>query len=39
MKGTVFKVEEVFGDVISKDSISAEQITKPNSFLSKIMCI
>ena len=34
---TKFKVEEIFGDVISKDSISAEQITKINNFLAKIM--
>ena len=34
---TKFKVEEFFGDVISKDSISPEQITKLNNFLAKIM--
>ena len=37
MKNTSFKVEDVFGDVISKDSISPEQITKLNNFLAKVM--
>ena len=37
MKNTSFKVEDVFGDVISKDNFSQEQITKPNNFLAKIM--
>ena len=37
MKITSFKVEDMFGDVISKDPISPEQITKLNNFLSKIM--
>ena len=37
MKNTSFRVEDVFGDVISKDSISPEQITEPNNFLAKIM--
>ena len=37
MRNTLFKVEDVFGDVISKDSISPEQITKLNNFLAKIM--
>ena len=37
MKNTQFKVEEVFGDVISKDNFSQEQITKLNNFLAKIM--
>ena len=32
LKNTQFKVEDVFGDVISKDSISPEQITKLNIF-------
>ena len=36
MKNFSFRVEDVFGDVISKDSISPEQITKHNSFLAKI---
>ena len=35
MKNTQFKVEDVFGDVISKDTFSQEQITKLNSFFSK----
>ena len=34
---TKFKVEDIFGDVISKDSISPEQITKLNNFLAKLM--
>ena len=37
MNSTKFKVEDIFGDIISKDSISPEQITKLNSFLAKIM--
>ena len=37
MDSTKFKVEDFFGDVISKDSISLEQITKLNNFLAKIM--
>ena len=37
MKNTSLKVEDIFGDVISKDSISPEQITKLNKFLAKIM--
>ena len=37
MKNTNFKVEDVFGDVISKDNFSQEQITKLNNFLAKIM--
>ena len=37
MKKTRFKVEDIFGDVISKDSISPEQITKPNNFLAELM--
>ena len=32
MDSTKFKVEDVFGDIISKDSISPEQITKLNNF-------
>ena len=35
MELTKFKVEELFGDVNSKDSISPEQITKLNNFLAK----
>ena len=37
MDSTKFKIEDIFGDVISKDSISPEQITKLNNFLAKIM--
>ena len=37
MKNTSFKVEGVFGDIISKDRFSQEQITIPNMFLAKIM--
>ena len=37
MKNTSFKVEDVFGDVISKENFSQEQITKLNNFLAKIM--
>ena len=37
MKNTSFRVADVFGDVISKDNFSQEQITKLNNFLAKIM--
>ena len=37
MTNTQFKVEDVFGDVISKDNFSQEQITKLNNFLAKVM--
>ena len=37
MKNTQFKVEDVFGDVISKDTFSQKQITKLINFLTKIM--
>ena len=37
MKKTQFKVEDVFGDIISKGNFSQEQITKPNSLLAKMM--
>ena len=37
MDSTNFKVEDIFGDVISKDSISPEQITQLNNFLAKIL--
>ena len=37
MKNTQFKVEDVFTDVISKDTVSTEQITKLNNFLAKMM--
>ena len=36
-KNTSFKVEDVFGDVKSKDFISPEQITNLNNFLAKVM--
>ena len=37
MKNTQFRVQDVFGDVISKDNFSQEQITKFNDILAKIM--
>ena len=37
MKNTQFKVEDVFGDVISKDTISTEKITKLKICLAKMM--
>ena len=37
MKITSFKVEGVFGDVISKDNFRPEQITKLKTFSAKIM--
>ena len=37
MDSTKFKVEDIFCDIISKDSISPEQLTKLNNFLAKIM--
>ena len=37
MKNTSFKVEDIFNDIIHKDTISQEQITKLNNFLAKIM--
>ena len=37
MDSTKFKVEDIFGDIISKDSISPEQIAKLNNFLAKMM--
>ena len=37
MKNTSLKVEDVFGDVISKDNFSQEQITKLNNSLAKTM--
>ena len=37
MNSTKFKVEDIFGDVGSNDSILPKQITKLNIFLSKIM--
>ena len=32
MKNTKIQVQEVFGDIIKKDTISPEQITKLNNF-------
>ena len=37
MKNTSFKVEDIFNDIIHKDTISPEQITKLNNFLAKMM--
>ena len=37
MKNTSFKVEDAFTNVISKDTISPERITKLNIFLAKMM--
>ena len=37
MKSTQFKVDDIFNDIIHKDTISQEQITKLNSFLAKMM--
>ena len=34
-----FKVEDVFGDIGSKDNISQDQISKPKNFLAKITWI
>ena len=39
MKNTSFKVEDIFGEIISKDTISQEQIIKLNNFLAKMMWI
>ena len=37
LKNTQFKVEDIFTDVISKDAISTEQITKLNNVFAKMM--
>ena len=37
MKKTSFNVEDVFGDVVSKDSFSQEQTSKLNKLLAGIM--
>ena len=37
VNSTKFRVEDLFGDLISKDTISPEQITKVNNFLAKIL--
>ena len=39
MHSTKFKVEDIFDNVISTDTISPEQITKLNNFLAKMMYI
>ena len=36
MNSTKIRVEDIYGDVISKNSISPQQITKLNKFLAKI---
>ena len=37
LTNTSFEVEDIFGDIISEDSISPEQITKLKCFLAKIV--
>ena len=37
MDSTKFRVEDIFGDVINKDTISSDQIIKLNNFLAKMM--
>ena len=37
MNSTKFKVEDIFGDVISKDCFSQEQISKLKYYLAKIL--
>ena len=37
MNSTKYRVEDIFSDVISKDFISPEQITKLNNFLAQLM--
>ena len=37
MKNTQLKVDNVFGDVISEDNFSEEQITKLSNFVAKIL--
>ena len=34
-KNNQFKVEDIFGDIITKDNFSQEQITKLNYFISE----
>ena len=36
LKTTQFRVEDIFGDILSKDNFNEEQITKLNNFLAKI---
>ena len=37
MKNFIFRVEDVFGDVITKDNFSQEQVTKLDNLLAKIL--
>ena len=37
MKNTQFKVEDIFTDVMSRDTNSTEQITNLNNFPAKMM--
>ena len=39
MHSTEFKVEDIFGDLVDKDSISPEQITKLVNYLAKLMSV
>ena len=39
MKNTQFKVQDVFGNVISKDNFSQEQTKKLNKFSAKVIRI
>ena len=36
MRNTQFKVEDIFNEVINKNTISQEQIVKLNNFLAKM---
>ena len=36
-RSTQFRIEEIFANIIPKDTISPEQITKPNIFSAKLM--
>ena len=37
MKNTSFKVEDIFSDAISKDSVLPEKITKLKNFVAKLL--
>ena len=39
MKNTQFKVKDIFGDIIDKDNISQDKITKPNISSAELMLI
>ena len=39
MKNILFRVEDVFGNVISKDNFNQEQITELKNFFSHLLCI